>query len=221
MPDPHLLPAAAVLPALPPSVPRGDYPGWMRWGGRWLLRALGWRFVGGFADRPQAVIVAAPHTSNWDGVVGLAAAAACGIGVRIFAKRQLFVGPLGWLLRAFGGVPVDRSAPRALVAEAVGRLREGRPLVVAITPEGTRGRVERWKTGFHRIAVEAGVPIAVVALDWGRREVGVVGTVEPSGCLDRDLGEIGSLLDGVRGRHPDLQTLPAPAGRALAAEARP
>ena len=209
MSEPRLLPPAAALPALPPSVPRRAYPGWLRALGRWTMRALGWRYVGGFADAPRQVLVGAPHTSNWDGVVGFAAAAACGVGFNVFAKRQLFVGPVAWLLRLFGGVPVDRTRPGGLVDGAVERLRGDGPVIVAVTPEGTRGRVERWKTGFHRIAVEAGVPIAVAAIDWGRREVGIVGTVAPSGSLDADLGAIGRLLDGVEGRHPERATLPA------------
>ncbi len=211
MNTPTLLAPAALLPDLPPSVPRGDYPRWIRAAGRWLFRALGWTWIGGFPDCPRLVLIGAPHTSNWDGVVGLAAGAACGVGVHVFAKRQLFVGPLGWLLRLFGGVPVDRSQPGGLVAGAVERLTRGTPTVVAITPEGTRGRVERWKTGFHRIAREADVPIAVVAIDWGRRQLGVVGTVVPSDDPDADLGAIGALLDGVTGKHPERQTLPTAA----------
>ena len=205
---PRLLPADAVLPALPPSVPRQGHPDWLRALGRGLMRLLGWRFVGGFADRPQQVLIGAPHTSNWDGVVGLAAAAACDVGVHIFAKRQLFWGPVGWVLRAFGGVPVDRSAPGGLVGRAVARLTSGEPAFVAITPEGTRSAVAHWKTGFHRMAVEAGVPIAVVALDWGRKEIGVVGTLAPSGDLRADLAAIGGLLADVQGRHPTRATLP-------------
>ncbi len=211
-PAPRLLPADAALPALPPSVPRRGHPRWLRALGRWVMRALGWRFVGGFADRSRQVLIGAPHTSNWDGIVGLAAAAACDVGFHVFAKRQLFWGPLGWGLRAFGGVPVDRSAPGGLVGRAVAALTAGGPEFVAITPEGTRSAVERWKTGFHRMAVEADVPIAVIALDWGRREIGVKGTLVPSGDLDADLGAIGALLAGVEGRHPARATLPA-AGR--------
>ncbi len=210
MPAPTLLPPDALLPALPPSVPRRAYPGWVRTLGRWVFRALGWTWVGGFPDRPRLVMIGAPHTSNWDGLVGLAAAASCGVGFNVFAKRQLFVGPLGWVLRGFGGVPVDRSRPSGLVDGAIERLRRGTPMIVAITPEGTRSHVVRWKTGFYRIAREADVPIAVVAIDWGRRQIGVVGAIEPSGDLDADLGAIGALLDGVEGKHPALQTLPPP-----------
>jgi 1-acyl-sn-glycerol-3-phosphate acyltransferase len=201
-----------MLPALPPSAPRQGHPRWLRALGRGILRALGWRFVGGFADRPRQVLIGAPHTSNWDGIVGLAAAAACDVGVHVFAKRQLFWGPVGWGMRAFGGVPVERSAPGGLVGRAVAALTAGGPEFVAITPEGTRSAVERWKTGFHRMAVEADVPIAVVALDWGRKEIGVKGTLVPSGDLDADLGAIGALLAGVEGRRPARATLP-PAGR--------
>ena len=209
MTPPRLLPVGATLPALPPSVPRGAYPRWVRALGRWTLAALGWRLVGGFADAPRQVLVGAPHTSNWDGIVGLAAAAACGVGVQVLAKRQLFVGPVAWGLRLFGGIPVDRDAPGGLVGGAVERLRQG-PGIVALTPEGTRAAVPRWKTGFHRIAVEAEVPIAVAALDWGRRQIGIVGTVAPSGDLDADLAAIGGLLAGVAGRHPEQGTLPPP-----------
>ncbi|WP_198948728.1 1-acyl-sn-glycerol-3-phosphate acyltransferase [Rubrivirga sp. SAORIC476] len=205
----RVLPVDVLLPALPPSVPRQGHPAWLRALGRGVMRVLGWRFVGGFADVPRQVIIGAPHTSNLDGLVGLAAAAACDIGVQVFAKRQLFWGPLGVTLRAFGGVPVDRDAPVGLVEHAAAALRPGRAGIVAITPEGTRSAVPRWKTGFHRIALAADVPIAIVAIDWGRKEIGVTGTLVPTGDLDADLAAIGHLLDGVQGRHPDRATLPA------------
>ena len=209
---PAVLPVGAVLPALPDQTQRRAYPRWLRALGAWTMRRMGWRYVGGFADVPHQVLVAAPHTSNWDGIIGFAAAAACGVGFNVFAKRQLFVGPVGWLLRLFGGVPVDRDQPGGLVGRAVARLRGAEPCTVAVTPEGTRGAVDRWKTGWHRMAVEADVPVAVAALDWGRRQVGIVGTVRPSGDYDADLAAVGALLAGVEGRHPERGTLPSPAG---------
>ncbi len=197
-----------LLPALPPSVPRRPYPGWLRATGRGIMRTLGWRFVGGFADAPRQVLIGAPHTSNWDGIVGLAAAAACGVRFNVFAKRQLFWPPMGWMLHLFGGVPVDRNQPGGLVGGAIERLRRADPTLVAITPEGTRSAVDRWKTGFHRIAVEADVPIAVAAIDWGTRQIGIVGTLVPSGDLEADLAAIGGLLAGVEGKHPERAHLP-------------
>ena len=209
---PRPLPAAAVLPALPPRVPRSAYPRWARWLGRLVMRTGGWRYTGGFADAPNQVLVGAPHTSNWDGIMALGAAAVCGVGVRVFVKRELFRGPVAAMLRVFGGVPVDRSAPGGLVGRAVEVLRAPEPAFVVVTPEGTRGPVERWRTGFHRMAVEAGAPICVLALDYGRREVGVRGTFVPSGDLDADLDAIAALLDTVEARHPEHATPPT-AGR--------
>lgn len=198
---PALLPAAVPLPALPPSVPRRRRPVAHALG-RAILRAMGWSWVGGFPDVPRMVLVGAPHTSNWDGVVGLAAAAACRIDVRVMAKAELFRFPLGGLMRWLGVLPVRRDAPGGLVQQAVDQLSRPDPFMLGITPEGTRDHVERWKTGFHRIAVAAGVPIVVVGIDWGRRQIGVHRTVVPSGDLAADLDAIAEGLDGVTAKHP-------------------
>lgn len=199
------LPPDAALPALPPSVPRRRHPILGRIGAV-LLRGLGWTFVGGFADRPKQAMIAVPHTSNWDGIVGLAAVAVAGVEVHFFAKRELFWGPLGALLRRLGGIPVDRAAPGGVVGQAVARFEAEDAFVLGATPEGTRGRVETWKTGFHRIATAADVPVAVTVFDWGRKQIGVLGAVELSGDFDADLVAFGDLLAGVRGRHPERET---------------
>ena len=202
---PRHLPPDARLPALPPSVPRRRYPVLGRVGAL-VLKALGWTLVGGFADRPRQAMIAVPHTSNWDGIVGLAAVAAVGVEVHFFAKRELFWGPLGALLRRLGGIPVDRSAPGGMVGQAVARFAREDAFVLGATPEGTRRRVATWKTGFHRIAMGAGVPVAVTAFDWGRRQIGVRGAVELSGDVEADLRAFGDLLADVRGRHPERET---------------
>ena len=211
------LPPDAALPALPPSVPRRRYPILGRIGAL-ILRALGWTLVGGFADRPRQAMIAVPHTSNWDGIVGLSAVAVVGVEVHFFAKRELFWGPLGALLRRLGGIPVDRSAPGGVVGQAVDRFARERAFVLGATPEGTRGRVEAWKTGFHRIATGADVPVAVTVFDWGRKQVGVLGAVELSGDFDADLQLFGDLLHDVRGRHPERET---PLPRSARADATP
>ena len=202
---PRRLPPDAVLPALPPSVPRRRYPV-LGPVGRVILWALGWTFTGGFADRPRQAMIAVPHTSNWDGIVGLAAVAVVGVEVHFFAKRELFWGPLGVLLRRLGGIPVDRSAPGGVVGQAVERFAREGAFVLGVTPEGTRSRVETWKTGFHRIASAAEVPVAVTVFDWGRKQIGVRGAVALSGDFDDDLAVFGDLLADVRGRHPERET---------------
>ncbi len=220
---PTRLPAGAALPALPPRVPKLHHPigkplGWL------TLKLLGWRYTGGFADAPRQVLIGWPHTSNWDGVLALAASALCGIHVSILVKRSLFRPPVGWILRAFGGIPVERKRPGGLLEEAVERFakaeKAGEGFVLAIAPEGTRGLGDAWKTGFHRIAVRAGVPISILCFDYGRKEIGIKGTVVPTGDLNADLAAIGELLDGVRGRYPERQT-PATAGLASGAALPP
>ena len=203
--------SGAALPALPPRVPKRRHPiaGPV---GRAVLGVLGWRFTGGFADYPRQVLVLWPHTSNWDGLIGLAGAAVVGLEIRFLAKRALFRPPLGWLLRHLGGVPVERGRPGGLVGQAVARFEaaeaSGEGLHLAILPEGTRARGEAWKMGFHRIATQAGVPVAVVGLDYRTKRLGVIGTVLPSGDVETDLAAIAALLADVRGKHHEKATPP-------------
>ncbi|MEO0559017.1 MAG: 1-acyl-sn-glycerol-3-phosphate acyltransferase [Bacteroidota bacterium] len=187
---------------LPPQVPHRRRPV-ARLLGLAILRLMGWTWTGGFPNQPRMVLIGAPHTSNWDGVIGLAAAAACEIDVRVMAKAELFRFPFAGILRWMGIVPVQRDAPGGLVEQATARLSGPSPFALGITPEGTRARVERWKTGFHRIAVAAQVPIAVVGIDWGRRQIGVHGAFQPTGDLVADLDTIATILDGIVGKHPE------------------
>ena len=168
---PVVLPPAALLPDLPPSLPQRPYPAPARALGRLVLRAYGVHLDGGFPDTPRAVLVGWPHTSNLDGVVALAAVAVCGLRPTIAGKASLFRFGVGAILRAFGGIPV-RTGAGGVVGTLVESFREadaaGRGLVFALSPEGTRAAGSGWKTGWHRVAVGAGVPVTVLAFDWGR-----------------------------------------------------
>lgn len=208
MSRPARLEAAVTLPGLPDAVPRRRFSRFEKWLGRRIFSATRFGWVGGFIDSDRQVLVAAPHTSNWDAVVGLAAIAQLEIRLTVYGKNSLFFPPLGWFLRRYGAIPVDRSRPGGVVERAEERFADGRPFLLGMTPEGTRARVDEWKTGFHRIAVSANVPMGIVAIDWAKREIGVVGTLEASGDLQADLAAIGALLDGVQGRNPDDATLP-------------
>ena len=211
---PVVLPPAALLPGLPPGLPQRPYPLAVRALGRLVLRALGVRLAGGFADTPRAVLVGWPHTSNLDGIVALAGVAVCGLRPAIAVKHTLFRFGAGAALRAFGGVPLRRGAPGGAVGQFVAAFdaaeQDGRPLVLAISPEGTRARGAGWKSGWHRTAVAAGVPVAVLAFDWGRsraeRRLVVFGAVVPSGDLARDTAAVEALFTGVVGRHPERMT---------------
>lgn len=159
--------------------------------GRFALRLLGFHLEGEFPPGLERyVLIVAPHTSNWDFVVGLMAKFALGLDVKYLAKKSLFKWPLGPLLRWWGGMPVDRSAAGGVVGSAVREFAKGGPLGVTITPEGTRSKVTEWKSGFYRIAHEAQVPILPVAFDYSRRAVILEPLFWTSGDYEKDLPRI-------------------------------
>lgn len=176
--------------------------------GIFLLRVFRWRISGELPNVAQAVVIVAPHTSNWDGLFGLSAIQALQVRVNALGKNTLFVGPLGWLLHAIGVIPVDRSSPQGMVRQIVARFRSGMAMFLAVAPEGTRHAAERWKTGFYQIAHEAGVPIILVAFDYSRREVRIIGSLMPSGDQDADLEQIYAHYRGIPSRNPELLSAP-------------
>ena len=175
---------------LPPCLPRVPHSGFTRWLGRTILRLGGWRMVGAFPDIPKAVLIGAPHSSNWDGLWGLAAKAALGLDIRIFAKHQLFWWPLGPVLRRFGIIPVNRGDPRGLIDQMLQRFREQDAFWLGIAPEGTRRRVERWKPGFWKIAHAAGVPIVPAYFHYPEKIIGIGEPFVTSGDMEADLARI-------------------------------
>jgi 1-acyl-sn-glycerol-3-phosphate acyltransferase len=197
------------VPALGPAVPRRGNR-LTRELGRFTLWLLGWRIEGAVPDRAQAVTIVAPHTSNWDFVVGLAVDFALDLRVRFLGKDALFRPPFGWFMRWVGGIPVDRTAPEGVVDAATASFRDSPRLFLAIAPEGTRGRVDRWKTGFWRIARTAGVPIWPVALDWSRKVVRLDPPFETSEDLEADLRALQSRFSAAMARHPEGYGVSAP-----------
>lgn len=162
-----------VVPPLPPSAPRVKPNAFTRWLGRSILRLGGWRVVGALPDVPKLVLIAAPHSSNWDGIWGFAAKLALGFEARVLGKAQLFWWPLGPLLRRLGVVPIDRSSAHGTVEQAVEMIRDNDRIWYALAPEGTRKRVERWKTGFWKIAHGAQVPILPAYFHYPERTIGI------------------------------------------------
>lgn len=174
---------------------------------RALLRVLGWRLMGDGLPARQGVIVVYPHTSNWDFPVGLLAKWALGLHVTFWGKDSLFKPPLfGRWMRWMGGVPVNRQRPGSLVPDMVARMRAARErgefLWLVLAPEGTRAAGPGWRSGFYRVAVEAGVPLALAQLDFGRRRVGFHSCLRLSGNLEADMAEIARRYRGVCARRP-------------------
>lgn len=176
---------------------------------RALLRLAGWRVRFDGLPAKQGVAVVYPHTSNWDFVVGILAKWSIGIPVTFWGKDSLFRMPLfGRWLRWVGGVPVDRNAPHGVVGQMASTLRaardEGRFMWLALTPEGTRRRTEGWRSGFYHVAVQAQVPVALVAFDYGRREIGFRRFLMLGGDEAADLAAIARTFADCRGCRPEL-----------------
>ncbi len=159
-----------------------------------MLNLGGWRVEGRLPDEPRFVVIVAPHTSNWDFLVCVLAMFATGLRLNWLAKRSLFHFPLEPALRWLGGEPIDRTARQGTVELAIARFREREQWVLGISPEGTRKRVEEWKTGFHRIAAGAGVPIVPMWIDYSRRVFGLGTPGRPTGELDADVTALRSLF---------------------------
>jgi 1-acyl-sn-glycerol-3-phosphate acyltransferase len=198
------------VPALGPNVPRRGNA-LTRGLGAFGMGLLGWRFEGDVPDRPRVVIVVAPHTSNWDFIVGVFAALALGFRFRFLGKDALFGPPFGWLMRWLGGIPVNRQAPDGVMEAAVASFRN-EAFFLAITPEGTRRRVERWKTGFWRIAREASVPVWPVAFDWSRRVVRLDPLFETSADREADVRTLRARYSPSMARRPEAYGVPGQEG---------
>jgi len=173
---------------------------------RLLLRISGWTAVGEAPDVPKAIFIAAPHTSNWDGLWALTYKATLGIDIRFFAKKSLFWFPLGTLLRALGGIPLDRSEARSAVRVAVSMFESRQYFYFALAPEGTRARRDSWKTGFYRIAKLADVPVFFGILDYKNKRVGIAGRLDLTDDMDADLRYCAAFYTNIKGRWPRKAT---------------
>jgi 1-acyl-sn-glycerol-3-phosphate acyltransferase len=161
---------------------------------------MGWRISGDIPDVPKMVLIVAPHSSNWDFVVGVAAKVALRLRIKYLAKDALFRFPLGIIMRQFGGIPVHRSSSNAVVQSILTEFEQHTQLVLAIAPEGTRTRVDRWRTGFYHIAKAARVPIVPVALNWHTRTIEIQGPFVPGDDADDDIAALRGRFTAARRR---------------------
>ena len=194
------LPTPAQLPPLMPHL----RDGWRCKTCRALLRLCGWSLVGVFPDVPRAVLIAAPHSSWWDGVWGLLLKVGIGADVHFMGKQELFRGPLGGLLRRMGGMPIDRGAGKGVVEQMIDQFHQRNTLWLGIAPEGTRKAVTRWKTGFWHIAHGAGVPIVTAYFNYADKTIGIGPLFETSDDMDADLARLRALYAPFKGKHHDV-----------------
>jgi len=168
-----------------------------------LLEILGWRFEGEIPNIPKTVWIAAPHTSNWDAFWGLLAIFAMGVKSNWMAKHSLFQWPLHKIISSWGGVPVDRTAKLGIVEQMAEQFKKNEKLIVVIAPEGTRQKVDRWKTGFYHIAQNAGVPILAAFIDYKRKIFGFGPLIEVGGDFSSDMAILQKFFQDKTGFHPE------------------
>lgn len=169
---------------------------------------FGWRVEGELPAARKFVFIAAPHTSNWDLPFMLATAYILGARISWLGKHTVFWGPFGWFMRALGGIPVDRRSKHNMVQQVAERFAEAEALILAIPPEGTRKRVEYWKSGFYHIARAAQVPVAMGFLDFQRKVSGLGPPLYTTGDVRADMDQIRSFYRDIRGKIPEFESTP-------------
>ena len=177
-----------------------------------LLRLWGWR-IAPFPDLDKAVAVGGPHTSNWDGFLGILGATALGLDTAFLIKASAFRWPLAPLLRRMGGIPIDRTRATGAVDQAVELFRKSNRLIMVVTPEGTRTNAPRWKTGFYHIARLARVPMVLAVPDYSRRELNFPLVIEPGDDMEADMRKMIECFADTTPRHPDKLSAPVKAAR--------
>ena len=167
-----------------------------------ILKLRGWKKEGQLPEIGKCVVIAAPHTSNWDFVFMMLMAFSFRLKVFWMGKNSLFKGPLGSVMRFLGGIPVERSKHTGLVQQTIDQFNQNDNLFIALSPEGTRGKVTKWKSGFYHVANGANVPVAMGFLDYKRKVGGFGPLFHPTGDYDKDLAEIQAFYRGVSGKNP-------------------
>ena len=169
-----------------------------------VLRLARWRIEGDLPDEPKMVVIGAPHTSNWDFVVMLLVAGSRRLRVKWLGKDGLFKKPFGTLMRSLGGIPIQQGRGARIADQVVARFAAEEKMILVIAPEGTRARVEQWRSGFYRIAQGAGVPIVLGFFDTSLRRVGFGPAIWPSDDIRADMDVIREFYSPMRGFKPDL-----------------
>ena len=168
----------------------------------WWYDRQGWTVVGPVPEPRKYVVIAAPHTSNWDFVYFIGATRKLGAQLSFMGKKQMFRWPFANAMIELGGIPVDRSSSKNYVQQMVEEFRNRAEFMLTIAPEGTRGKVRHWKTGFYHIAMEAGVPLVFGVMDYKRKMVGIKELFHPTGDYEADMVKILAFYAGYTPKHP-------------------
>ncbi len=174
-----------------------------RWLGHFVLWIFGWEKVGERPKPDKYVLIAAPHTSNWDLIFMLAYAYVFDLHISWLGKHSLFKFPFGWFMKFLGGIPIDRRSSNNAVKQVAEIIAKSKQISLAIPPEGTRSHRDYWKSGFYYIAREANVPIVLSFLDYAAKRGGFGPTIMPSDDLRADMDKIRDFYKDIKGKFPE------------------
>ena len=171
----------------------------------WLLRVMGWTVDDSVVPEDKCIILGVPHTSFWDFIIAYLYYVSVGGKPYCMIKKELFWGPLGWILRKMGGLPIDRKNATSVILSMIKEMKSKKTVHLALAPEGTRKPVRRWKTGFHTIAREVGCPVYMGYFDWKTKHVGHGKKVELTDDPKADMARIQQLYEEMHlvGKHPE------------------
>lgn len=158
------------LPEVPDCIPTTERPIAQKIG-KFVLSVLGWNVYGDIPKHSKAIYAVAPHTSNWDFVIGVAVLLSLNLKLKFLGKDAIFIWPFKGLLTSIGGIPVDRKKSHGVVEQIVKQFEQHDSLILALSPEGTRSKTKEWKTGFLAIAHKANVPVVTVSFHFDKKEV--------------------------------------------------
>ena len=183
---------------------RANRPRVVRWLGKFLMKISGWKTIGQLPKDQRVVLIAGPHTSNWDFVLAMSLILSLDVRIHWVGKHSIFKKGFRRLFKKMGGIPVNRVNPQALKTEIYNITERYRGFIIAISPEGTRKKVERLKSGFLRIANETNSRILMVGVDFSNKTIDFGDFFSPSGDMDKDLKFIKDYFGNFTGKHPEL-----------------
>lgn len=165
---------------------------------------MGWKVVNGFPKHlDKYLVIAAPHTSNWDFPIAILARFSQGVMINFIGKKSLFKPPFGFFFRVLGGRPVDRSKSKNVVQSLIEVYESSDSFKFALSPEGTRKKVSTWKTGFYHVAKGANVPIVMATLDFGKKEILVNDPYYLTDDMQADFTYFHEFYKNVKGKNPE------------------
>lgn len=175
----------------------------LAWIARIYLWLAGWRLDGPFPGYDKMLLIASPHTSNWDGWNLIMGSWVARVPLKWMVKEEAIKGPFGWFVTATGGVPINRRTSVNMVDQAAQKLKEADRMILLVAPEGTRRKSDHWKTGFYWIAHNAGVPLVAARMDYKRKVMDFIGPFETTGDIEADIQPIWETYSEVTALHPE------------------